>query len=166
MRPLISAAPNRDASLILRTALPADAPAAAEVYLSSRRHCLPYAPLAHTDGDVHAWMASVVVPRGETVLALDEAGTVLGLCTRRTEASRGWIDQLYLRPDRVAQGIGTTLLRDALERLPRVVRLYTFQANRGARRFYERHGFRVVGFGDGSGNEEGVPDLLYERSAH
>lgn len=46
-----------------------------------------------------------------------------------------------------------------------VVRLYTFQANQGARRFHERHGFRVVGFGDGSGNEEGVPDPLYEQSA-
>ncbi|MGE3511045.1 MAG: histone acetyltransferase, partial [Vicinamibacterales bacterium] len=28
--------------------------------------------------------------------------------------------------------------------------------------FYERHGFVAVAFGDGSGNEERCPDILYE----
>jgi RimJ/RimL family protein N-acetyltransferase len=44
-----------------------------------------------------------------------------------------------------------------------VLRLYTFQCNEGARRFYERNGFTAVAFGDGSGNEEGEPDIRYER---
>jgi hypothetical protein len=39
--------------------------------------------------------------------------------------------------------------------------LWTFQANAPARRFYERHGFGAVEFGDGSGNEEGEPDVRY-----
>jgi ribosomal protein S18 acetylase RimI-like enzyme len=42
------------------------------------------------------------------------------------------------------------------------IRLYTFQENDGARRFYERHGFRAIEFGDGSNNEENCPDVLYE----
>ena len=40
----------------------------------------------------------------------------------------------------------------------------TFARNAGARRFYERHGFVAVAFGDGTGNEEGEPDVRYERS--
>jgi hypothetical protein len=44
-----------------------------------------------------------------------------------------------------------------------LVKLHCFQANTGARRFYERHGFRAEVFGDGSGNEEGLPDILYLR---
>lgn len=42
-----------------------------------------------------------------------------------------------------------------------VVKLHCFQANSGARRFYERHGFQAEAFGDGSGNEENLPDILY-----
>jgi len=39
---------------------------------------------------------------------------------------------------------------------------WVFQRNEGARRFYERHGCRLVELTDGSGNEEKEPDALYE----
>ena len=42
------------------------------------------------------------------------------------------------------------------------IRLRTFQENLGARRFYEQHGFKIIEFSDGSGNEEHYPDMLYE----
>jgi hypothetical protein len=42
------------------------------------------------------------------------------------------------------------------------MRLYAFQRNTRARGFYERRGFVAVEFGDGSGNEEGEPDVLYQ----
>ena len=38
--------------------------------------------------------------------------------------------------------------------------LWTFAANTGARRFYERHGFVATRRTDGD-NEEGAPDILY-----
>jgi len=38
----------------------------------------------------------------------------------------------------------------------------TLEANQRARAFYERRGFRAIAFGDGSGNEERCPDVLYE----
>ena len=41
------------------------------------------------------------------------------------------------------------------------MRLYAFQQNEAARRFYERHGFVAIAFGDGSTNEERCPDVLY-----
>ena len=40
-----------------------------------------------------------------------------------------------------------------------------FQANSGARRFYERRGFVAVEFTDGESNEERCPDVLYELAA-
>jgi RimJ/RimL family protein N-acetyltransferase len=50
------------------------------------------------------------------------------------------------------------MLADAAFITP-VLRLYTFARNEGARRFYERHGFAPVAFGDGSANQEGEPDV-------
>ncbi|MFX3657743.1 MAG: GNAT family N-acetyltransferase [bacterium] len=78
--------------------------------------------------------------------------------------ARGSIE-LYVAPDSVDHGVGTLLLRNALGRLSRPVRLYTFAENLRARAFYERHGFTAIAFGDGSGNEEGQPDVLYELDA-
>ena len=85
-----------------------------------------------------------------------------GFVASAREGDGAWIEQLYLMPGWTGQGIGGQLLAAALARLPRPVRLYCFQANAGARAFYERQGFRAIAFGDGSGNEEGCPDVLYE----
>ena len=65
-------------------------------------------------------------------------------------------DWLFLR------GIGSALLERAKARMPGGFRLWVFQANTGARRFYERNGLRVVRLTDGSENEEETPDALYE----
>lgn len=75
-----------------------------------------------------------------------------------------WIDHLYLAPDAVGQGVGTCMLEMAKASLALPIRLYTFQENSAARRFYERNGFRAVSFSDGSNNEERCPDVLYEFS--
>jgi GNAT superfamily N-acetyltransferase len=80
--------------------------------------------------------------------------------SRGTDCS--WIDQLYLLPDWVERGIGTRLLELAQRELVPPIRLYTFQCNERARCFYERRGFQAISFGDGSGNEEKCPDILYE----
>jgi ribosomal protein S18 acetylase RimI-like enzyme len=64
----------------------------------------------------------------------------------------------------VRRGIGTPLLEHARRALSPPIRLYTFQCNESARQFYERRGFRPIAFGDGSGNEEKCPDVLYEWS--
>jgi GNAT superfamily N-acetyltransferase len=60
--------------------------------------------------------------------------------------------------DPTGSGVGTALLDWAKELRPEGLRLTTFESNVGARRFYDRHGFRVVGGTDGD-NEEGAPDL-------
>lgn len=48
---------------------------------------------------------------------------------------------------------------------PFPIRLYTFQQNAGARRFYGRSGFASIQFTDGSANEERCPDVLYELAS-
>ena len=57
---------------------------------------------------------------------------------------------------------GALLLAAAKEKSPRGLRLHVFQRNLSARRFYERRGFKLVQLRDGSSNEEGEPDAVYE----
>jgi RimJ/RimL family protein N-acetyltransferase len=147
--------------LVLRAATPSDAGAVAEVYLASRQRFLPYAPLAHGDADVRRWIAKVLIPGTDVTVALLD-GEIVGLMALSRDDDAGWIDQLYLHPEATGQGIGGRLVERAKARLGSPIRLYTFQPNEGARRFYERHGFEAIGFGDGSQNEERCPDVLYE----
>lgn len=151
-------------NVALRAATANDSTAAADVLLASRKALLPYAPLAHDDAHVHRWVRDVLIPSGGVTVAL-AGDAIVGVLATSREAGVGWIDQLYLAPDQVGNGIGALLLAHALKNLPLPVRLYTFQANQGARRFYERHGFKAIAFSDGRGNEERCPDVLYELAS-
>ena len=147
----------------LRPATVADAPALATLHLSTRRRWLPYAPPAHSDDEVQAYFAQQLLPAGGASLVEGVDGDVLAyLVAQPHDGGSSWISHLYVRADLPGQGLGGWLLAQMLASLQRPVRLYTFQANAGARRFYERAGFAPVTFGDGSGNEEGCPDVLYE----
>jgi len=74
----------------------------------------------------------------------------------------GWIDQLYVRPDCLGQGIGSEFIEHAKHLQPGGLQLWTFQSNERARNFYGRHGFVEVEFTDGSQNEERSPDVRLE----
>jgi GNAT superfamily N-acetyltransferase len=145
----------------IRPAQAADAHAIADVLLASRKTYVAFAPLVHPDAAVRSWIRHTLVPSGGVSVAV-EADRIVGMMAVTLEGNCGWIDQLYVHPSRVACGIGSALLTQGLMHLPRPVRLYTFAENQGARRFYERHGFVAIAFGDGSDNEEGQPDVLYE----
>jgi GNAT superfamily N-acetyltransferase len=71
-----------------------------------------------------------------------------------------WIDQLYVLPTAQGRGGGTRLLQVAQNSFDRL-RLWTFQRNIRARRFYEARGFALVEETDGTRNEEKEPDALY-----
>ena len=58
------------------------------------------------------------------------------------------------------RGIGTSLLQLAQEAQAEL-RLYTFQSNKNARAFYERHGFLIEEMTNGERNEEKMPDITY-----
>ena len=57
-------------------------------------------------------------------------------------------------------GLGRALLEDAMARNTSL-RLWTFQANTGAQRFYLRAGFTEAQRTDGADNEEKLPDIEY-----
>jgi GNAT superfamily N-acetyltransferase len=145
----------------LRQATLADADAVADVYLRSRKELVACAPLAHSDDDVREWIRTRLIPGGRTTVAVVE-GQVVAILSVSPGAATSWIDHLYVRPDWVGHAIGTGLLEVARRQITPPIRLYTFQENAPARRFYESRGFRAIAFGDGSLNEERCPDVLYE----
>jgi GNAT superfamily N-acetyltransferase len=145
-----------DEEPILRRAAAPDAPGAAEVLLRSFEAALPWTRRAHSDDEVRAWVRDVLVPVRETWVAL--AGSrVVGVMALDGD----WLDQLYLDPGWRGRGIGDRFVDLAKRRRPDGLRLWTFQVNGPARRFYERHGFVAVECTDGAGNEEREPDVRY-----
>lgn len=72
-----------------------------------------------------------------------------------------WIEQLYVEPVSTGSGIGGALLEHAMRLRPAGLKLWTFQSNLGARRFYEVHGFFATVSTTGE-NEEQAPDVCYE----
>jgi ribosomal protein S18 acetylase RimI-like enzyme len=148
-------------SVEFRAATLDDAETVAEVYLRSRKELVACAPLAHSDANVRDWVRRRLIPSGRTTVAVVD-GLIVGLLAISQDDQCGWIDQLYLLPAWIGRGLGAQLLEIARSELPPPIRLYSFQCNDRARRFYERRGFTVVRFSDGSGNEEKCPDVLYE----
>ena len=141
----------------LRRATTDDAADVAEVYLTSRRAAALYIPrLRHTDDDVREWVASIVLVEREVWVAVID-DRIVAIAVLRDD----FVDLFYVLPGHQRRGVGTRLLAQC-KRQRRVLRLYTFQSNEPARDFYEKDGFRAVAFGDGTGNEEGEPDVLYE----
>jgi ribosomal protein S18 acetylase RimI-like enzyme len=147
--------------LSFRTATHIDVEAVTHVYLAARKKFVPFAPLAHSDEDIHRWIQQNLIPMGQ-VTVVEQDGRVIGMMALSTDETAGWIDHLYLHPNAVGHGIGSKLLRQAKAFLGSPIRLYTFQENSKAIKFYEQHGFKAIAYGDGSGNEENCPDVLYE----
>jgi GNAT superfamily N-acetyltransferase len=145
---------------MLRSSRPKDAEDIATVLIESRRAFLPYAPFAHPEQDVRRWVRTCLM-QTDTVVLAEEDGVVVGVLATSQEADKSWINQLYILPGWNGKGIGTLLLQRADSQLPKPIHLYTFQENTGARRFYERNGYRAVAFTDGQGTEEKCPDVLY-----
>jgi len=142
---------------VIRAAVSSDAGEIAEVHTVAMRVAMPYLPHLHTDEDTRGWVANVVLPQQEVWVA-EADGRVVGV----TSLEGDMVQQLYILPGYQGIGIGSALLSLAKSRRPGGLRLYAFQRNTRARTFYEHRGFVPIAFGDGSGNEEGEPDVLYE----
>ncbi|MBA2719864.1 MAG: GNAT family N-acetyltransferase [Chloroflexi bacterium] len=150
---------SESAAIEIRRATADDAPAVSTVYLDSF-HATYAFPLAHPDEQVREWIRAEILPAAATeawVATDGPGGPIVGIIVVGPDV----LDQLYVAPDRLGQGIGRKLLERAKERSPDGLALFTFQVNDRARRFYERNGFVATWFGDGSANEEGQPDVRY-----
>ncbi len=141
----------------LRPYTPADFEETVAVWRASKRAAFPYveAQQRWTLEDDAGHFRRVISVEYEVWLAEVE-GRIAGLLARRDD----FVDQLFVRPDLQRCGVGTALLRKAAELSPGGLRLFTFQRNRPARSFYEKHGFRAVKFGL-SAPPENEPDVEY-----
>ena len=140
--------------IAIRRATASDAPSVAEVFLRSFRAAYPTIRSAHTDEQVRAWIRDEVVARTECWVAVDRDGVVAML-----SLTPGWIEHLYVAPDRLGEGIGQRMLDLAKEGAAGPLQLWTFEVNERARRFYGRNGFVEVERTDGAGNDEREPDV-------
>ena len=144
-------------SWIVRDASPEDVATIAAVHQAARSTAMPWLKVPHTDADTRQWVGNTVLP-GFRVRVAEDAGAVVGYAALGTD----FLEALYVVPAAQGQGIGSRLLDEAKAAAATQLQLYTFQRNTRARQFYEAHGFLAVSFRDGTGNEEGEPDVLYE----
>jgi GNAT superfamily N-acetyltransferase len=144
----------------LRKATEQDALPLSEIFLAARRAAMPYLPARYTDAEVLGWIRDVVISESRVLVATAADGTATGFAS----VGDGWLDHLYVAPAAQARGVGSRLLACAKEVSAGGLKLHVFQRNDGARRFYERRGFRLVGLSDGSENEEHEPDAVYRRA--
>ncbi|TPI66486.1 GNAT family N-acetyltransferase [Mesorhizobium sp. B3-1-3] len=140
--------------ITLRPAIGSDAATIARMMRASL-NAFEWMPVLHTPAEDLFFIRDILLPNQQVTVA-ETNGRIVGFIA----VSGEWVEQLYLDLIWTGQGIGSRLLAEATAGMP-VIKLHCFQANTGARRFYERHGFRAEGFGDGSANEEGLPDILY-----
>jgi GNAT superfamily N-acetyltransferase len=142
---------------VLRRADVGDADAVADVWLRSFDAALPSVSRAHTDDEVRKWLRRVVIGTLETWVVVADGAVVAMMALDGDD-----LDQLYLDPDWRGRGIGDLLVTHAKSRRPAGLRLWTFQVNTPARRFYRRHGFVEISRTDGARNDEKEPDVQLE----
>ena len=138
---------------MIRRATADDVEAIARLYERSFA-TLDYLPVLHTLAEPRHWFARQLA--GHEGWVWDDDG-VRGLMV----LAENTLTYIYLDVAWTGRGIGTALLDHAKLRRPGGFTLWTFQQNKGARRFHERHGPTAIEFGDGSSNEERTPDIRY-----
>lgn len=144
-------------TLALRPAAPLDAGAVGDILYRFQQDT-DWMPKLYTWAEVISF-CGMMIDRGWVTVAELE-GCVAGFLAQDGQE----VCSLYLAPGACGQGAGKALLDAAKSSAPRLT-LRTFAANTRAQKFYLREGFAETGRGDGSGNEEGLPDIAYEWQA-
>jgi ribosomal protein S18 acetylase RimI-like enzyme len=137
---------------VIRRATLDDAPAISALFARARDE-MAYLP--RIPDDVRPRLGAMFLERTEIWVA-EEDGHVIGFAGVADDE----LTHLYTDPPAQNRGIGTALLDHVKSLRPERLELWVFQHNQGARRFYERHGFRLVRLTDGAGNMEREPDAL------
>ena len=139
-----------------RRATAADAAEVATVYIASRRGAAAWLPTVGTDDEIRGFVVEKMVPEQETWVA-EDGGRIVAVMVLGVDM----VDQLYVAPGEQRRGIGDAMLAHAKHLRPAGLRLWAFQRNAPARRFYEARGFIAIQFTDGATNMEREADVLY-----
>lgn len=111
-------------------------------------------PQAYLDGIPAGLWAANLDQEERWSLVLEESGQLIGTSSVGPSRWRDYPDfgevvSLYLLPEHMGRGYGGPLLEAAVEALAgrgfRDVLLWVLEDNRRARRFYEKHEFRLAG---------------------
>jgi len=140
-------------SVVLRPAQPTDA-GKAGVIIEQFQTDTPWVPKLHTGAEIIGFCGGMI-DRGWVTVAV-RAERVIGFLARDEEE----ICALFVLRTAQNAGVGQGLLENAMECRDQLW-LRVFQANTGAQKFYARAGFKEDGRGDGTGNDEGLPDIRY-----
>lgn len=140
---------------MIRRAKPVDVEAIARLHRKIVRECLPFLPELHSAEEDLQFFGGLFMQENKVWVC--ELEGIVGYCGFHA----GWVSHLYVDQAHRGKGIGSALLRKAMEGQSSL-RLWVFQRNLPAIAFYERHGFVLVEKTDGAGNQEREPDALYK----
>jgi len=145
------------ASLVVDRSQPEDLLEAVSMWRASKRFAFPYVAVIqqYTFENDLAYFRDSLSAKCEIWLARREQRIVGMLALDGT-----LIDQLFVAVEAQRTGVGSALVRKAMERSPEHLVLFTFRRNLPARAFYEKHGFTIVRFGV-SAPPENEPDVQY-----
>lgn len=148
---------REELDLVLRTALPDDAAAVAQVYAETRRAAVPQMPVAHhTEQEDRDFFTHLIQGPAEVWIAESPRSTSpIGFAALEGD----WLHSLYVLPGWTEQGVGSSLLDLVKAIRPGGFALWVFESNARARSFYARRGLVTVRRTDGAGNEEKTPDI-------
>lgn len=124
--------------------------------LSSWIDATPWMPRVHSTGEVERYYRETVFAERSVVVAEREV-EIAGFLTFSDDHL---VTALYVDERHRGTGVGAALLGVAKKRSGTELRLWTFEHNTRAQRFYVREGFVPAGRTAGE-NEEGLPDILY-----
>ena len=143
---------------IIREASLSDMTAVAQVFRLCRETALPFLPSLHTPEEDLEFFSNVVFPKNYLFVAIAcDTKRICGFIA----FSNDFVDHLYVHPESQGLGLESRLLNVAKKQSVSL-KLWTFQKNLMARKFYSEQGFIQIEETDGTGNEEKEPDVLLE----
>ena len=149
--------------IAIRVAKPEESNICTDVFRAAWRGMTFVPQNLHSHAEDRQWMRDVFAEQLVLVAdvihgddALMTNATIVGLLSM----GAGTVHNLYVKPGFQRLGIGHQLLETAKTCSGGKLKLWVFEPNIGAIRFYERHGFVTLRKTDGLSNEEKVPDRL------
>lgn len=152
------------ARAVLRPALRADAQAICDLHIATvKALCAPF----YESRVIEGWLRGRIpdgylrgIERGMIFVA-DGNGEVIGW----GEAHPGEVDAIFVDPRYARRGIGSLLLKRALETATKGGGTIKVESTLNAVPFYQRFGFHMVGHGTQRRNDVDVPVATMEKHA-
>ncbi|MFC5736178.1 GNAT family N-acetyltransferase [Sinirhodobacter huangdaonensis] len=142
-------------TILLRPAGAADRAAIARIWHASAGH--GGAPNLPSPSFLRERVEAALGTLWPEVTVAEEAGEVVAFLA--LAPARGVLEEIFVQPDRIGQGLGRRLLDLAKRRMPGGFTLYTWAQNAPARAFYERAGLVLTQ--EGRHPERGHPVVHY-----